>query len=70
MIYQCRHREVRDRFSRLNVDSQLAKSLPNGMRSLQQCPWRVAGADDLMKLKGFGAKTAGVSSWLGCSDYV
>jgi hypothetical protein len=43
-------------------DSLLSKSLPLAQRSLRDCRWRVCTPALLMKLKGFGEKTAGVSS--------
>ena len=53
-------REVVSSLNQNGIDSQFCKSLPGALRSLAACPWRVASADLLMKLKGFGAHTAGV----------
>jgi hypothetical protein len=53
-------REVRDTLARSGGESLLAKALPGALRSLQDCTWRVCDGGQLMKLKGFGHKTAGV----------
>lgn len=52
------HREVRD--IQRSDDAPFTKSLPSAIRSLQDCTYRVTTAEQLLKLKGFGAKTAGV----------